>query len=135
MLLTETWPKLLELTVEQAEAWVVAALAHEKALRQHEESLYPRSSDEQSIQTANLLRIVWQQWVGGAEILHQRMRPLLAAKSHIAGVHDLEYAIARARAMLKITPDEMRARREQLARGEVISAEEARRELRAAPGH
>jgi hypothetical protein len=132
MLAAETLTKLPELTVEQAEHWIAAALAEARALRQYDEHLYPRLPDDAALQVANPLHEAWRRWLDAAEALYARVRPLL--RRHVAGAHDLDYAIARARAMVEVTPETMQARRDQVARGETKSLEEVRRELRAASG-
>jgi hypothetical protein len=132
MLAAETLPNLPELTIDQAEAWIAAALAEARALRQHDEQLDPASPDPAAMQAAHQLYTAWKKWADEAEALYDRLGPRLKDGRHIAGAHDLNYAIGRARAMLKLTPEMMQARREQVARGEVLTAEEVRRELRLA---
>ena len=133
MVVSQTLPKLPELTVEQAEHWVAAALAEEKALRQHDGQLYPDTADASALAAAHELHTAWRHWADEAELLLGRIRPLLDAKRHVGGADDLDYAARRARAMLKLTPETIQARREQVRRGEVLTAEEVRRELRLSP--
>jgi len=128
----ETLLKLPDLTVEQAEHWIAAALAEAKALRQHDDQVYPASNDPPAMQTARQLHDAWRKWADDAEALYDRLGPLLKEGRHLAGAHDLNYAIGRTRAMLKFSPEAMLARQEQVRRGEVLSAEEVRRELRLA---
>ena len=132
MVAAATLGNLPDLTIDQAEHWIAAALAEAKALRQHDEQLYPTSNDAVAMQAAHHLHDAWRNWADGAEGLYDRLGPRLKDGRHIAGAHDLNYAIGRARAMLKLTPEMMQARREQVARGEVLNAEEVRRELRLA---
>lgn len=132
-MVVQIMPNLPELTPEQAEHWVAAALAEARALRQHEGQLFPASDDPAALQTAERLRDAWRAWVSGAESLLARLRPLIDSKRHIPGVHDLDYAIGRANAMLSLSPEEMQRRREQVRAGRVYAIEEARRELRATP--
>lgn len=131
MVAVETLPKLPDLTAEQAEHWVAAALAEAKALRQHDEQLFPSTDDAAALGRAHALHDAWSRWAEGAEVLFERVRPLLAARRHVAGANDLDYAIGRARAMLQITPEDHVAAADQVRRGEVVSGEEVRRELRA----
>lgn len=52
MVATGTLPDLPELTAEQAEGWIAAALAAARALRQHDEHLFPASSDPIAMRVA-----------------------------------------------------------------------------------
>jgi hypothetical protein len=134
MLATQTLANLPELTVEQAEHWIAAALAEARAMRQHECQLWASSSEPAEVRRAEQLHAVWRKWAEDAKGLLQRVRPLLDARRHVAGVHDLDYAIARVLAMVKIPPADMLKRENQVRRGEVVTMEEVRRELRAARG-
>jgi hypothetical protein len=127
----EMLPQLPSLTAEQAEHWVAAALAEARALRQHDDQLFPGSDEPAGLRSAKALHAAWARWADGAEALYERVRPLLAARRHVAGANDLDYAIGRARAMLQITPEDQSAAIDQVKRGEVVSGEEVRRELRA----
>jgi hypothetical protein len=120
------------LTVEQAEVWIAAALAKERALRQHEGSLFPDPKDAAAMQLATQLREAWRQWIDEVQGLLHHIEPLLSGKRHVAGSSDLEFCIARARYITETTPELIQQRRDQVARGEVVTAEELRRELRAA---
>ena len=131
MVAVEMLPKLPDLTAEQAEHWVAAALAEARALRQHDGQLFPSTDDAAAVRTAKALHAAWARWAEGAEALFERVRPLLAGRRHVAGASDLDYAIGRARAMLQITAEDHIAAGEQVRRGEVVSGEEVRRELRA----
>jgi hypothetical protein len=131
MLVADTLPGLPELTADQVELWIAAALAEAKALRQHDEHVYPRDNEPMAMQVAKKLHAAWARWADQAEALLARARSLKGS-SHVPGLHDLEYATLRARAMLKISPEVMLARQEQVRRGEVLTAEEVRRELRLA---
>ncbi|HEV2294019.1 MAG TPA: hypothetical protein VGR35_09185 [Tepidisphaeraceae bacterium] len=134
MLAAHTLPNLPDLTAEQAEYWVAAALAEAKALRQHDDRLYPPDGDGSGLASAQQLRAAWQRWADDAEALLEQLRPKLRLKVHVIGALDLDYAIGRARAMLTLTPEAVIFSREQMRRGSVQSAEEVRRELRAAAG-
>ena len=133
MLAAETLPNLPELTVEQAEHWIAAALAEAHALRQHDDQLYPSSDEPTAMQIAEQLHTGWGKWADSAQALYNRVLPLLNAKRHVSGAHDLDYEIGRARAMLSISPRQMLARQDQVRRGETKPLEDVRRELRGAP--
>ncbi len=134
MLAAHTLPNLPNLTAEQAEFWVAAALAEAKALRQHDDGLYPQQGDDAALASAQQLRAAWQRWADDADALLAQLRPKLLLKVHVIGAMDLDYAIGRARAMLSLTPQAVISSREQVRHGVVRSAEEVRRELRAAAG-
>jgi hypothetical protein len=124
-----TLPNLPEFTAEQAERWIEAALAEAKALRQHDDQLFPSSDDPTALYTARQLHDAWQRWVEGAEDLQRRILPLISTRRHIAGAHDLEYAIGRTLAMLQVTPEGHLNALERIRRDETVSSEEVRREL------
>src|SRR5881628_956011 len=102
-----TLADLPELTVEQVEHWVTAALAEAKALRQHDDQLYPEISDPAALRAAHQLHASWRAWVDDAESLYERVRLLRQRGQHLAGADDLEHEILRARAMLQLTPEQM----------------------------
>jgi len=133
MVAAGTLPNLPELSVEQAEGWVAAALAEARALRQHDGHLFPSSDDPDAVRLAEQLHAAWRRWADEALAVYERVRPLLNAQRHVSGAHDLDYAIGRTYAMLKLSPRDMLARQEQVRRGEVLTAEEVRRDLRVAP--
>lgn len=130
MVAVDTLPKLPDLTADQAEHWVAAALAEAKALRQHDGQLFPESDDPAPVRAAKALHAAWSRWADAAEALYERVRPLLAARRHVGGANDLDYTIGRIRAMLQITPEDQLAALDEVRRGDVISAEEVRRGLR-----
>src|SRR4051812_709711 len=123
MVAAGTLSNLPELTLEQAEGWVAAALAEARALRQHDEHLFPASDAPESLRVADELHAAWRRWANAAATVYERLRPLLNARRHVAGAHDLDYAIGRAYAMLKLSPRDMLARQEQVRRGDVLTAE------------
>jgi hypothetical protein len=128
-----TLSHLPELTGQQAEAWIAAALAAERALRQYDDHLFPSPKDAAAMQVATQLRDAWRQWVDDAESLLRRVEPLLRAKRHVAGAADLEYCVARGRYIVETPPELIQQRRDQAERGEAVTTtEELRRELRAA---
>lgn len=131
MVAVEMLPTLPQLTAEQAEHWVAAALAEARALRQHDGQLFPAADDPDAMRAAKALHAAWSRWADAAEALYERVRPLLAARQHVARSNDLDYAIGRTRAMLQVTPEGYLAAIGQIRRGEVVSGEEVRRELRA----
>jgi len=123
-------PILPKLTVEQAEHWIVAALAEARALRQHDGQLFPRDSERGALEAAKELHDAWRRWADSAEAIYDRVRPLLAAGRHVPGAGDLDYAIGRTRAMSQLSPEDNLASLDEIRRGEVVSADELRRALR-----
>lgn len=119
-----------ELTVEQAEHWVAAALAEARALRQYDDQMFPRDAGPAGLAAANDLHAAWARWADAADTLYDRLRPLLKTRRHLDGVEDLGHAIGRVRARLQVTPASCVEAREEIRRGEVVSHEEVRRELR-----
>src|SRR4051794_1809233 len=107
MLVAETLSSLPDLTVEQAEQWIAAALAAAKALRQHDAQFYPDASDAAALAAARQLHAAWQRWAEDAEALLSVVRPLVQAKRHVAGVYDLEHVLGSARASLAVSPESM----------------------------
>jgi hypothetical protein len=114
------------LTPEAAERWVAAALAEAAALREHDDQLYPPADDPEALRTAESFRDAWRQWADDADALLAR---LSGDGTVVAGAADLDYAVGLARAMLTLSPQAMQRRREQVARGDVHTIEEVRREL------
>ena len=76
------------------------------------------------------LHAAWARWADEAEALYERVRPLLRTHQYVNGAPDLDRAIGRTRAMLQITPESWLEGLEEVQRGDVVSYEEIRRELR-----
>jgi hypothetical protein len=130
----DTLSEFPSFTRHQAEHWVAAAIAEEKALRQHDDQLFADPRDPAARPLIEHLRDVWQHWVEHAEELYDRIRKLDGISSPVMGLHDLGYLIGRAKAMLQMTPDVLAKRMDQVERGEVLTIEEVRRELRSRDG-
>lgn len=123
-------PDLPELTAEQAEHWVAAALAEARALRQHDEHLFPNCDKPSALRASHQLHAAWRRWADHAESIRQRLRPLLHAGQRVNGADELGHAVGRALAMLTITPEDQLQALEQIRRGHVVPIAEVRRELR-----
>lgn len=119
-------PHLEDLLPEAAERWVAAALAHAAALREHDDRPLPATRRRSALRTAEHLRAAWLEWADDADALLARAAAVGLATR---GVTELDYAVARTRAMLKLTPQSLHERLEQVARGEVYTVEEVRSEL------
>jgi hypothetical protein len=130
MVAVQSIPGLGELTVEQAERWVAAALAEARALRAYDEQMYPRDADPSSLAAANEVHAAWARWADAAEGLEGRVRPLEKMRRHVLGFIDLGHEIGRIRARLQVTPQSVLDDREEIRQGKTISHEEVRREFR-----
>jgi hypothetical protein len=122
-------PHLGELTPDALDRWVAAVLAQEAALRAHDARLYPR--DPALMAAAERLHEAWRSWAEDAEaVLRQVQRTRDATGVSVPRLDELRDAVGRALAMLQLPPSVIAKRREQVARGDVYSIEEVRRELR-----
>jgi hypothetical protein len=82
-------------------------------------------------ETEAAMRQVHEQWLAPAMALLTRTREMSAAGRRIEKLDDLESAVLLVRGLLMMTVDELEAAREDAHRGNVVSIEEVRRELRA----
>lgn len=130
MVAVNTLPDLPELTAEQAEHWVAAVLAEGRALRQHDEQLFPARDEPSALRASHQLHGAWRRWVDQAELIRELVRPILHTGRQVSGADELGHAIGRARAMLTITPEDQLAGAEQVRRGHVVPIVEVRGELR-----
>ena len=118
-----------ELTPGAAERCVVAALAEEAALREHDDRLYPADSDAAAMAVAHRLHAAWGRWADDAQTLLGRLRAARDGGQPVPKSDELEIALARARATLKLTPERMNQRRMQARQGNALTPEDVRREL------
>lgn len=122
---------LQPLSPEAAEHWIAAALAEAAALRQHDDRLFPEQNDPELLSAAHRLHESWMRWADDAESLLDHLAyPHSVSADQMQALRD---AVGRARAMLKLSPELILARREQIARGNVLTIEEVRRELHLRP--
>jgi hypothetical protein len=117
-------------SAEVAEGWMTAALAEASALRLHDDKLWPISRNAADLEVAHQLRAVWAQWADDAERLLNRINVYSFPTGAIPHNGELIHALGRTRAMLKLTPEAMIDRQERVDRGDVMTIEEVRRELR-----
>jgi len=122
-------PEFGQVTHGAAERWIAAALAHASALHEYDRWLYP--SDPAKLQTAEQLHAAWQRWVDDAQTVFEMAEAITTSDREIPGLSVLRDDICRIQCMLQMTPALIARRHEQVDRGEVYSAEEVRRELRA----
>src|SRR5438067_391411 len=123
---------LQPLSPEAADRWIEAALAEAAALRQHDDRLYPLQNDPELLSAARQLHESWKQWADDAESLIDHLAPS-PPNVRAYRINELHDALGRARAMLKLSPETILARQEQIARGNAFTIEEARRELHLGP--
>jgi hypothetical protein len=122
-------PHLGELTPDARDRWVAAMLAQETALRAHDARLYPH--DPALMPAAERLHDAWRSWAEDAEAVLQEAQAFRkACRGVVARLDELRDAVGRALSMQQLPPSLIAKRREQVARGEVYSIEEVRRELR-----
>ena len=69
----ELMPHLPQLSSQEAEQWIRAALAEAKALRQHDARLYPLGGDPAALSTARALHDAWRQWAQNADAILRRL--------------------------------------------------------------
>jgi hypothetical protein len=106
---------------------VAAALAEEAALREHDDRLYPgAAADADATASTHRLHAAWRRWSDDAESLLDRLG---RAKPTVARSDELERAVGRAKAMLKLAPERMNERRRQARDGQTLTGEEVRRAL------
>ena len=133
-MIDELLPHVGPLTSEQAGGWIAACLAEYQALRQYDDHLYPPGGDAAGLATARRLHSALDAWATEAEALRTRVRQVLAegAAPPVVRADELDRAIGRTRATLRLTPERVIHSREQLARGETVGMEEVRRSHREA---
>jgi hypothetical protein len=125
-------PHLPQLSRQEADHWIQAALAEARALRQHDTRLYPLKPDAAALSTATALHQAWKAWAENAEAILRRLPGAAGASS--AG-EELRTAIAHAHALAGISPQEAlrRVRAVEGGQAKLFTTEEARRELGIAP--
>lgn len=131
MVAVQSIPDLGELTVDQAERWVAAALAEARALRAYDDRMYPRDADPAGLAAADKIHAAWGRWADAAEVLEDRVRPLVkTTRQPVQGIGDLGHEIGRIRARLQVTPQSCVDGRDEVRQGRTVSHEEVRREFR-----
>lgn len=80
------------------------------------------------------MRRMYEAWLGPSGELLARVREMSGAGKQIERLAELVEAVRLARGLLMTTVDDIERGREQIRRGEFVTLEEARRELRAAAG-
>jgi hypothetical protein len=122
--------RLPAFSAEDAGAWLAAAVAGARALRQHDDLLYPLGDDPAEAETARHLHAAWQRWADEAEALlaHVRSTDLTVDPG---AYEDLRFLVGYARCLTKMPPEEIARRNRAVESGEakLYTIEEARREL------
>jgi hypothetical protein len=112
---------------------IARSLQDLEGLYEFEDELRPIDG-EQAAADVNALRSIWslfQEWLEGAERLAARIGPDPSLGTQLGA---LRVAMARARARLSITPEQIATSMANVAAGRVIQGEDVRDELRARMG-
>jgi hypothetical protein len=119
---------------QMADLLVEAALDEYRRLGEYEQ----RARHAETTFDANFdlewTRAVWglyAQWAGEAEQILSRIRLLNSSQNPISGAGQLEDALARVRARLRVSPESLSRAAEQIRRGQGVPVKELRDELRA----
>jgi len=110
---------------------VDSLLAEYAGLRQLDEFLYPDREHRPERRVAQSLHAAWRQWADSAGLLLDRLGRLNRAGERFSRQEQLADAHGRTMAMLQITLERNDRACDQVKRGELVSVEEVRRELRA----
>jgi hypothetical protein len=112
------------------ERWVAAALAEAKAWRDLDDQLYPAGDDPARLERARQLHATWGQWAEQTGVLLERIAAYNAPALARRDVSELRQENAWARALVRRTPEMILQRLKRAQEGNVLTIEEARRELR-----
>jgi hypothetical protein len=82
-------------------------------------------------ETEKAMRAIYENWLAVAQPLLDRVLAMSANGPRVLQMTELEIAVLTARTLLMRTVDELEAAKEDARRGNVVSIEEVRRELRA----
>jgi hypothetical protein len=128
----ELMPHLPELTSQEGEQWINAALAEAKALHQHDSRLYPLAGGPGALATARALHEAWRRWADNAEAI---LRRLGSSHRSVGGLEELRVGVGYARGLGGLPPQEALRRHGAMesAQAKLYTTEEARRELGIAP--
>ena len=116
---------------DRARRLVAFSLADYERIRGLDEDLGLLALRYKDPQGANAIRRLYRQWAEQADALLHRLRTDGLRERLSADYEKLDYSVGRTLAMLSITLESLKKADEQIARGEVHSLEEVRRELRA----
>ncbi|HWE94542.1 MAG TPA: hypothetical protein VG269_11315 [Tepidisphaeraceae bacterium] len=126
----ELLPNLPELTADEADRWMGAAIAEAEALRQHDQRLYPLANDPAAMAIARSLHSAWRHWADYASTLLEQL-PASVVRDGNGALRKLRLNIGYARCVEGLPPEEVLRRHQRVESGEsrLLSIEEARREL------
>ena len=126
---TQTESSLAQL----AQSLVDNALADWKRLKEYEERYSPGLNDDPALalKISQSIYEMFRQWAGEAEQVLARVRNLKSSGQVTTNINDLLDAHGFAMARLNFPPEKLMRAMEQVRRGELVSAEELRNELRA----
>lgn len=115
---------------EVVERWVSVALGEAAALQDLDDQLYVAEDDPVRLGRANRLHAAWRQWAQDAEGLLSRITADDDSARARPDVKRLAREVAAARALIRQTPEMFLERIKKARGGDVMTLEEARRELR-----
>jgi hypothetical protein len=118
------------IAADVVERWVSAELSKALALRDLDDQLYPDHDDPVLLDRAHRLHAAWRQWAEEAGALLQRILSGGVSVSLRADVLRLRQEVALAVALVKQSPEMVLLSLGEARAGDVITIEEARRELR-----
>lgn len=107
------------------------AMDEYRSIRKLEDALGENRSATFDGQLAGSLRRLYGQWADRGDELLTRVRDLRLRDRLAARFNELDDAVGRTLAMLKVTLEDLDRADEQIRAGQVVSLEEVRRELRA----
>ena len=120
-------PPTQQLRPGAASRWVRASMAEAEALQDFDADLLPVSDTPETAARAAKLRVAWSRWADEAETLVSRV----GEDQSLAPVdrQKLMGMVRLAHALVRQDPAELRRRQERVEAGDVVTREEARREL------
>ena len=116
---------------DRADRLIEYALAEYEGIARLDESLGRLALRYADRRGCEAVRRMYQHWAGQADELLRRVRAGGSNRQPPVGTEKLEYAVGRTLAMLSISPEALELADKQIRKGELVSVEEVRRELRA----
>src|SRR5688572_17754232 len=115
---------------------LVAGMLDEHARIEAMDSFGPRNKCRRFLSgpNAEAFRKMHEQWLAGAEALLARLESIRQAGNELPRAQELHGAVLSTRCLLKITIEGVERGMEEIRRGEFVTLEEGRRELRARAG-
>lgn len=115
---------------ELAEALIDAMRLEAAALKRLDSLRYPEDPDDAARRRSRRVFAAWHHWLAEAEVLLDQLVELKPTGALLTKAREFEIEIGDASLRAKITLESVERGRGQVLRGEVVSSEEVRRELR-----